>query len=142
MISKRAAIEADKSFLIWLEETCMREYAVALWGAWSEDLSVRNSIVGCQIIADDDYDVGCVTVEKHFDHLWLDELFIAPTFQRRGIGSKFLLSLISDAEELELPVRLSVLTTNPAVDFYLRHGFRVHQETTERRYLVKQPFSS
>ncbi|WFU86074.1 GNAT family N-acetyltransferase [Rhizobium sp. CC1099] len=115
----------------------MREYAVALWGAWPQDLSVRSSIVGCQIIVDDAYDVGCVTVEKHSDHLWLDELFIAPTFQRRGIGSKVLRSVISEAEELELPVRLSVLTTNPAVDFYLRHGFRVHQETKERRYLVK-----
>ncbi|MFA1626175.1 GNAT family N-acetyltransferase [Rhizobium mongolense] len=98
---------------------------------------MRSSIVGCQIIVDDAYDVGCVTVEKHSDHLWLDELFIAPTFQRRGIGSKVLRSVISEAEELELPVRLSVLTTNPAVDFYLRHGFRVHQETKERRYLVK-----
>jgi hypothetical protein len=32
---------------------------------------------------------------------------------------------------------LSVLTTNPALDFYLRHGFRIHQETVERRYLVR-----
>ena len=137
MLSRRAAIEADKAFLIWLEEACMREYAVALWGAWPLDLSVRNSIVGCQIVVDDGYDVGCVTVEKHSDHLWLDELFIAPAFQRQGIGSKVLWSVISDAEELELPVRLSVLTTNPALGFYQRHGFRIHRETTERRYLAR-----
>ncbi len=137
MISKRPATETDKTFLVWLEETCMREYAIALWGSWSPDLSVRNCIDGCQIIVGDGHDVGCVTVEKHSDHLWLDELFIKPAFQRRGIGSKILWSVIADAERLEIPLRLSVLTTNPALDFYLRHGFRIHQETVERRYLVR-----
>jgi hypothetical protein len=53
MISKRPATETDKTFLVWLEETCMREYAIALWGSWSPDLSVRNCIDGCQIIVDD-----------------------------------------------------------------------------------------
>ncbi|KQV32312.1 hypothetical protein ASC97_01575 [Rhizobium sp. Root1203] len=138
MISKRPAIETDKPFLVWLEEACMREYAVALWGSWSPHLNARNSIDDCQIIANDGHDVGCVTVEKHSDHLWLDELFIEPAFQRRGIGSKILWSVIADAEGLETPLRLSVLTTNPALDFYLRHGFRIHQETAERQYLVRQ----
>ncbi|WP_208247710.1 GNAT family N-acetyltransferase (plasmid) [Rhizobium sp. T1470] len=87
MISKRPATEADKPFLVWLEEACMREYAVALWGSWPSGLSVRDSIDCCQIIIDGGHDVGCVTVEKHSDHLWLDELFIEPKSQRRGIGS-------------------------------------------------------
>jgi hypothetical protein len=30
----RAAEERDKPFLRWLEEACMRDYAVALWGVW------------------------------------------------------------------------------------------------------------
>jgi len=115
----------------------MREYAVELWGSWPPDLNVRNSIDGCQIIVDDGRDVGCVTVEKHDDHLWLDELFIEPAFQRLGIGSKILKDVIADAESLKIPLRLSVLTTNPALDFYLRHGFRIHQETAERLYLVR-----
>ncbi|RCS21627.1 N-acetyltransferase [Phyllobacterium salinisoli] len=137
MLSKRAATEADKPYLVWLQETCMREYAVAFWGSWSPDLDVRNSIVGCQIIVDNGHDVGCVTVEKHSDHLWLDELFREPTSQRRGIGSKILWDVIADAEGGDIPLRLSVLTTNPALDFYLRHGFRIHQESAERYYLVR-----
>ena|SRR5882762_848 len=137
MISKRPAIETDKPFLVWLQEVCMHEYAVALWGSWSPELDVRIAIDGCEIIVDDGHDVGCVTVEKHRDHLWLDELFIEPAFQRRGIGSNILWSVIADAEGLDIPLRLSVLTTNPALDFYLRHGFRIHQETAERHYLVR-----
>jgi len=136
MISRRPALEADKPFLLQLEETCMRDYAVALWGSWPSDLT-RNSIDGCEIILDDGHDVGCVTVEKHGDHLWLDELFIEPGFQRRGIGSRILSSLIGDAQGLEIPLRLSVLTTNPALDFYLRHGFRIYRETAERHYFVR-----
>jgi len=137
MISKRPAIEADKPFLVWLEEACMREYAVALWGSWPPGLSVRGSIDCCQIIINGGHDVGCVTVEKHSDYLWLDELFIEPKSQRRGIGSKVLWGVVAEAEGLEIPLRLSVLATNPALDFYLRHGFRIHQETTERLYLVR-----
>ncbi|WP_196776348.1 GNAT family N-acetyltransferase [Rhizobium etli] len=135
MISKRPAIEADKPFLVWLKEVGMREYAVALWGSWSPDLDVRNSIDGCQIIVEDGHDVGCVTVEKHSDHLWLEELFIEPASQRRGIGSKILWGVIADAESGEIPLRLSVLTNNPALDFYLRHGFRIHQESAERQVI-------
>jgi N-acetylglutamate synthase-like GNAT family acetyltransferase len=108
------------------------------WGSWSPELNVRNSIDGCKIIFDDGHDVGCVTVEKHSDHLWLDELFIGPAFQRRGIGSNILWSVIADAKGLEIPLRLSVLTTNPALDFYLRHGLRIYRETAERHYLARQ----
>src|ERR1700709_32686 len=114
MISKRPAIEADKPFLVWLQEACMREYAVALWGSWSPELNVRKSIDGCEITVDDGHDVGCVTGGKPSDHVWLDELFIGPAFQRRGIGSNILRNVIADAKGLEIPLRLSVLTTNPA----------------------------
>ncbi|MGR9128905.1 hypothetical protein [Rhizobium leguminosarum] len=34
MISMRPAKETDKDYLLWLEEVCMREYALALWGSW------------------------------------------------------------------------------------------------------------
>ncbi|MFC5757954.1 GNAT family N-acetyltransferase [Rhizobium sp. GCM10022189] len=113
----------------------MREYAIALWDSWPSNLSCRPSIEECQIVMVDGRDVGCVTVERHYDHLWLDELYI-PTSQRKGIGSIVLTGVIADAERVEMPLRLSVLTTNPAAaDFYLRHGFRIRQQTAERLYL-------
>ncbi|MGR9128904.1 GNAT family N-acetyltransferase [Rhizobium leguminosarum] len=98
--------------------------------------NARTSIEGCEIVVVDGRDVGCVTTERQHDHLWLDELYIEPSSQRKGIGSTVLAGVIADAERIEMPFRLSVLTTNPAaLDFYLRHGFRVRQQTAERLYL-------
>ncbi|WP_161807854.1 hypothetical protein [Ensifer adhaerens] len=48
----------------------------------------------------------------------------------------FLRQVLSEAVALDLPVRLSVLATNPAVAFYRREGLRIQEETPERRYMT------
>ncbi|MCW6512081.1 GNAT family N-acetyltransferase [Lichenifustis flavocetrariae] len=138
LIGMRPALENDKPYLVWLEEACMREYAVALWGEWPPELGVRTTVAGCRIIMVDGKTAGCVTTEALVDHLWLDELFIAPTFQRLGVGSHILKQVVSEAKRVSLPLRLSVLTTNPAIAFYLRHGLRVRERTAERIYLTSE----
>ena len=137
-VETRPAVEADKPYLVWLEEACMRAYAVALWGAWPPELGTRGSVAGCRVIVVDGHDAGCVTTEQAVDHLWVDELFVAPAFQRRGIGSRVLSDVVTQAHGLGLPVRLSVLVTNPALAFYRRHGFRIRERTPERIHLTSE----
>jgi ribosomal protein S18 acetylase RimI-like enzyme len=43
--------------------------------------------------------------------------------------------VIAEAAASNRPVRLSVLTTNPAIALYIRHGFRIYAETPERNFL-------
>lgn len=50
-IRTRPATEADKPFLSWLEEACMRDYAVALWGAWRPEPPDEQALDRCRIIA-------------------------------------------------------------------------------------------
>ena len=68
----------------------MREHVMALWGTWPQELATRTCIEDCRIIVVDGQDVGCVTTQSFTDQVWLDELFIAPEFQRKGIGSHVL----------------------------------------------------
>ena len=49
-IRTRPAAEADRPFLSWLEEACMREYAVALWGTWRPRPTDEQMLDGCRII--------------------------------------------------------------------------------------------
>jgi len=84
----------------------------------------------------DGRDAGCVNSLLHPNHLWLDELYIAPSLQSRGLESRVLRLILLEAATERLPIRMSVLTTNPALAFYRRHGFRVDRETKERRYLT------
>ena len=117
----------------------MRDYVVALWGTWPQELDTRTFIEDCRIIVVDGQDAGCVTTQSSTDQVWLDELFIAPEFQRKGIGSHVLRDVLSQAEKAGLPLRLSVLTTNPAIRFYERHGFHVEDRNSERDYLISGP---
>ena len=132
----RAAREDDTPFLKWLEEVCMRDYAMALWGAWrpapEETLAFQNH----RIILDEGRDVGCVSTIRSADHMWVDRLYVAPSHQRRGLGGGALRMVIAEAAASHLPVRLSVLTTNPAIAFYRREGLRVYQETPERFFMT------
>jgi hypothetical protein len=54
----RPATAADKPFLLWLEEACMREYAVALWGAWRPKPADERILDGCRIIVEGEESVG------------------------------------------------------------------------------------
>jgi hypothetical protein len=63
----RAAEEYDKPFLRWLEEACMREYAIALWGTWRPRPEKEDALDGTWIIVDDGVDVGCVATTRHAD---------------------------------------------------------------------------
>jgi hypothetical protein len=44
--------------------------------------------------------------------------------------------VLSEAAAMGVPAKLSVIVTNPALDFYLRHGLRIHEETPERRIMT------
>lgn len=46
--------------------------------------------------------------------------------------------MLGEARAIGLPLRLSVLTTNPAVAFYQREGLRIYDETAERRYMTSE----
>lgn len=137
-LSLRPATRADASYLLALEEACMRGYAEALWGHWRPSATVETlDASGHEIIERDGEKVGCVAVTWEPDHLFIDRLYIAPAFQRQGIGAVILKRLSEQAATRGLPTKLSVLITNPADKFYAREGFIVESETPERRRMSK-----
>jgi ribosomal protein S18 acetylase RimI-like enzyme len=113
----------------------MREYAIALWGAWRPRPPDEQPLDGCRIIVEGEESIGCITTIAHPDHIWVDQLYISPRFQRRGTGSTALRMILSEAEAMGVPVRLSVIATNPAINFYLLHGLRIDEETSEGRIM-------
>ena len=71
------------------------------------------------------------------DHMFIEKLYVHPTFQGRGIGAVTLKSKTDAAGGAGVPTKLSVLTTNPADRFYRREGFILEAETAERRRFTK-----
>jgi GNAT superfamily N-acetyltransferase len=128
MLSKRPAVEADKPFSYGYKRlvcvnTPLHSGASGrlIWMCGTLSMAARSLSMTAMMSA----------------ALPLRSIVTTCASQRRGIGSKILSGVIADAEDGEILLRLSVLATNPALDFYLRHGFRIHQESAERRYLVR-----
>ena len=55
---------------------------------------------------------------------FVDEFFIRERVRGRGIGTDLLRSLMNEAHGGKVPVRLHVEKHSPALNLYLRHGFR------------------
>ena len=133
----RDAAPTDGPFVLWLEEVCMKGYAVALWGEWLQSATWdKIDLTDHKIIELQGQAVGCVATTRFEDCLRVNKLYLSPDYQNRGIGANVLKKIIEKARHLGIPIRLSVLTTNPALKFYLREGFSVEAETAERRTLV------
>jgi N-acetylglutamate synthase-like GNAT family acetyltransferase len=137
-VTLRPATKSDAAYLLKLEEVCMRAYAEALWGGWKQSDTVESlDVAGHEVIEQDGNAVGCIAAIWHADHLFIEKLYIGPAFQGRGIGTHVLNTKSCQAAQRGLPMKLSVLTTNPADRFYQREGFVLEAETQERRLFSK-----
>ena len=140
----RTATAADAEFAYGVLDRTIRVYAEQTFGKWSEaDARARisrNTAAGTSsIIVLDGQPIGIMTVDRTGTHLQLEQLFILPEYQRRGIGSELLEGLLSEARGRVLPVRLRVLRVNPAKRLYERYGFRVTSEEPERFHMQWAP---
>jgi ribosomal protein S18 acetylase RimI-like enzyme len=57
------------------------------------------------------------------DEVFLKQLYISPTHQRRGIGSRVMRLLLEERRGMAKSMALFVLKNNPASRFYEQHGF-------------------
>jgi ribosomal protein S18 acetylase RimI-like enzyme len=91
-----------------------------------------------QIITCDGADIGWMQSSIQNDSLYLDQIFIDASFQRRGIGSGIIGGLIEKAAQAGRPVTLSVVKTNPARLLYERLGFRVTRDDDRKFYMRRE----
>jgi GNAT superfamily N-acetyltransferase len=139
-VSRRIATADDVSFALNCETETMRPYAIATWGEWPEErVRVRaheNARAGrTEIIELDGEPIGILRVERNFASYDLKQIFLVPAYQRRGIGSALVDSLLEETKAASVPLRLRVLKVNPARNLYKRLGFRVVESTPEYEYL-------
>ena len=143
-IRLREAAAADADFIYEVVEKTMRDYVEQVWGSFNEATNRENiakSIAAriYSIIEVDGSDVGAFAVEREDTHIQLAQLFILPSHQNRGIGTTLVRELIVEAKRVSKPLRLRVLSVNPARRLYEREGFRVVSTTPERYYMELAP---
>jgi ribosomal protein S18 acetylase RimI-like enzyme len=84
-------------------------------------------------------DVGWLQSTIRGDSLFLAQLFVSASFQRRGIGTDVMHRLIAEAALARQAVTLGVVKINPALRLYQRMGFRITHEDDRKLYMRRDP---
>ncbi len=137
----RKAVEKDGDFAYFVKKAAFREYVEKVWG-WDEEEQQRLhqrrfAAQDFRVIMVAHRDVGILAVVVQPDCLQLDQLFILPEYQGKGIGRRCMALVIEEAGGLHLPMCLRVLKVNPrALAFYERIGF-VRTGETDTHVLMR-----
>jgi ribosomal protein S18 acetylase RimI-like enzyme len=138
-LTLRKATPNDSEFAYRAKRAVFKEYVEG----WDEDeqRQLHQQRFGAQdfrVINLSGTDVGIIAVVVTPDCLTVNQLFLLPEHQGKGIGHRCMLIILEDARQLGLPVRLRVMKVNPrALAFYQRLGF-VRTGETATHYLMER----
>ncbi|MEP3892151.1 MAG: GNAT family N-acetyltransferase [Hellea sp.] len=77
-----------------------------------------------RIIQLDGVDIGRLILNRADDHMHIIDFTVHSQYQGRGIGSDILSALQNEAQGGKVPITLNVIENNPALNLYLRKGFK------------------
>jgi ribosomal protein S18 acetylase RimI-like enzyme len=77
-----------------------------------------------QIILADNEPAGRLYTQQQADEIRIMDIALLPRYRGQGLGSHLLGSIMAEAEQVGLPVRIHVEIFNPAMRLYHRLGFR------------------
>ena len=150
MYFQRAVTAEDDAFLFGLYASTRRE-ELAQWG-WEKEQQLKflRMQFQCQsrsyqmqypnletkIILTGDAKVGRIITAKNNSEMVLVDISLLPEFYNQGFGTALLKDLQQKAHTEGIPLRLSVLTNNPAKRLYERMGFKT-VETNETHTIMR-----
>jgi ribosomal protein S18 acetylase RimI-like enzyme len=91
------------------------------------------------VITADGLDVGWIQQRLDNNAIFLGSIYVAPSMQRRGIGSSVIQALLRLGGRKSKPVTLAVMKINPARALYERLGFRITHEDEYKVYMRADP---
>lgn len=128
----RQATVSDLELTFRLKKLAGGEYIKKVFG-WDEDLQLEMhkeqfTPANTVLIEKEGNEIGWISRFHYDDKIKIDEMYIIPEYQRKGIGSSLLGDTIMEAKRANLPIHLRVFKINPAVKLYQHHGFQIHDE--------------
>ena len=124
----RTATFNDFEFAYQTKKAAMKTYIDEAYG-WDEDEqrrlhTQRFNTTEFRVIQKSGKGVGILSSSRQPDCIKVNQIYILPEYQNRGIGKEIITLIIKDAVKLGLLVQLQVLKVNPRAQvFYHRLGF-------------------
>ncbi len=128
-LKTRPSCATDYNWLLALHHESYFDVITYQFGSWDKKEQLKIFLKSWQsenltIILNEDKPIGMFIINNFDNYLWLAELQISPTYQSKGFGSKIVQTMLTNARQLNLSLRLRVLLKNHrAKKFYLRQGF-------------------
>jgi ribosomal protein S18 acetylase RimI-like enzyme len=138
----RKAYASDREFVFTVKKAAFREYVEQVWGwddSYQRELHDRRfASQDLRIIQFCGTDVGFLATSRTRATLKVNQLYILPEYQGRGIGSACMARILDDASLRQKPVVLQVLKVNTrGVIFYQRLGFTIVGESSTHFQMKK-----
>jgi GNAT superfamily N-acetyltransferase len=129
-------------FAFEVKRLAMEPHIIARWG-WDEEFQRRfheqrfreRSFLR---VLQGGEPIGAFALTAYSHHILLDDFYLLPDHQRRGLGTRILRHCLSVADQRGLPMRLRYLKWNPVGSLYRREGFRQVDET-DIHFLMERP---
>ena len=146
-LSFRKAYTCDSEFVFTVKKAAFREYAEQVWGwddGYQKELHNRRfDSQDFRIIQFRGTDVGFLATSSTPDTLKVNQLFILPDYQGKGIGSACMMRIVDDANLDRKPVALQVLKVNTrGIAFYQSLGFIIVSESSTHFQMERLPESN
>ena len=140
----RKAQATDSEFVFAVKKAAFREYVEQIWGwddTYQRDLHNRRfASQDLRIIQFHGTDVGFLSTFSTSDTFKVDQLYILPEYQGRGVGAACMKRIIDDASLEQKPVTLQVLKINTrATAFYQRLRFIIVDENSTHFQMKRPP---
>ncbi len=132
----RKAIATDLNILDRIHTENMKGYVEKVY-PWNPTL-FRDSFMpqDYRVIEIDNQIIGFIKVVVLETEIYLGEIQIVRDYQKQGIGSSLIRSLIQEARESNRKLWLKVLKGNPAQKLYTRLGFTIFEESSTHQKMV------
>ncbi|MGF6766098.1 GNAT superfamily N-acetyltransferase [Paraburkholderia sp. GAS33] len=139
----RLATEDDVEFAFEVKRAPLGPHITVRWG-WDDELQRRVHEQRWRertwfIITVDGCRAGTVAIDEASTHIQFGEFYLLPCYQRKGIGTVVLRSVLRRADYQAKSVKLEYLKWNPVASLYLRHGFKVDTDNDTHFFLVRGP---
>lgn len=114
---------ADEIALWGWDEATERAFLAMQWRAMQQSYINRYPELDQRIIYTDQGQAGRCLTSVSATHMTVVDLSLLPEYRNKGIGTDLITQLQHESDRLAVPLRLSVLRTNPARRLYERLGF-------------------
>lgn len=130
--------EHELAGLGW-EEAAKHAFLQMQFNAQQTHYQTHRALADCALICYDGQPIGQLFVDREDDNIHLLDISLLPEYRNRGLGTRFVQDVVTEADAKGQTTTLYVHTENPAIRLYERFDFKIVNTTGLYYFMQRQP---